>query len=177
MKVKNKSILITDPCYVASVNKEWGHEFDYTNNQINTDKITDYMWDYTGFGDSSFSIEKIIDNVTSQQELTNYIEEVEEASYKFYEDATKENLKKLDSVLLRQKKIGDFSVDSGSFCVFLLEDIEKNYPGFFKQYKNHKVFSVINDFDGTVDIYTDSRKQNHIVGVGNISFYTNSKNY
>lgn len=177
MKLNNESILITDPCYIAD-DEEWEEEFDYTDCVISTDRISNYLWIPTGFGDGSFSIEQMIGNVASKQELIDYVEDLEDAEYSFYENTSKENEKILNELSKETKRIGDFCVDSGTFCAFLLKDIEKNYPGFFKEYKkSNKIFSVIHNFTGTIDYFTDKRGQNHIIGIGNISFFTNTKNY
>lgn len=177
MKLNNESILITDPCYIAD-DEEWGEEFDYTDYVISTDRISDYLWIPTGFGDGNFSVEQMIGNVASEQELIDYIEELEDAEYSFYEDSNKENLERIDELSKETKRIGDFCVDSGTYCVFLLKDIEKNYPEFFKKYrKPSKIFAVIHNFTGTIESFEDERGQNHVIGIGNISFFTNTKNY
>ena len=177
MKVENKSVLIVDPCYFTD-DEEWGGDFDYTTNEIINPNITDYIWDNTGFGDGSFEVLEVVGNVASKEELIDYIEDYEDASYNFFEDATRENLKKLDALQIHQRKIGDFGVDSGTFGVFLYDEIKRNWTDFFRTHKSNKgIFSVINNFDGIIEVYEDERNQKHIIGVGNISFFTNSKNY
>lgn len=172
MKVKNKSVLIIDPCYFTD-DEEWGNDFDYTTNVISNPNITDYIWDNTEFGDGLFEVLEIVGNVASKEELIDYVKEYEDAIYNSFENNTKENQEKLNALQTNQKKIGKFGVDSGTFGVFLYDEIKRNWPEFFRTKNNNGVFCVIDNFDGIIEVYKDDKYQNHIIGVGNISFFTN----
>lgn len=178
MKVNNKTIIITDPCYFAD-DDLWGNGFDYTDCSIFCDEITKYLWEPTGFGDGSFDIHEMVGNVSDENELTDFIEDIEEADYKFFEDSTEENLKELDKLKIQTRIIGRFGVDSGTFGVFMLDEVLKICPNFLSKYKklNGKLYTIIENYTGDLGFYTDEQDHKHIIGVGNISFYSNLIDY
>ena len=70
--------------------------------------------------------------------------------------------------------IGSFCADSGYVGVFLLDEILKYNPK-WKSWIEERSWcaTIINDFDGEVEYYIDKvNGEAHIVGTGNINFYT-----
>lgn len=70
--------------------------------------------------------------------------------------------------------IGSFCADAGLVGVFLLDEILAYNPG-WKSWINehHWCATTIEDFEGKVEYYIDKvDKEAHIVGTGNINFYT-----
>ena len=55
--VRNRSLVITDPCYIAK-EEEWGkgEAFDWEESTINSSIFTDYIWDDTVGGDGSWRV-------------------------------------------------------------------------------------------------------------------------
>lgn len=70
--------------------------------------------------------------------------------------------------------IGGFCADSGYVGVFLLDEILEYNPKWESWIKEHSwCATIINDFDGEVEYYIDKvNGEAHIVGTGNINFYT-----
>lgn len=174
MKV-NGTIIITDPYYFAK-DECWGSEFDFDQNPYYIAPetgITEYIWEPTGVGDGRWKVSQIRDEVLSGNELEKFIEDIEEAYNNFFKNPSIENQIKLEDIVGRRETIGRYCVDSGSYGVFLLDEVLKHCPDFLVAYGIH-CYTIIKDFVGDVSFYEDSRNQSHIIGVGNKSFYSNT---
>ena len=58
-------------------------------------------------------------------------------------------------------------------CVCLLEDVLKFNPNFKEWMETHPwCVTVIENFDGDIKYEVDENNEAHIVGMGNINFYT-----
>lgn len=70
--------------------------------------------------------------------------------------------------------IGEFCADAGLVGVFLLDEILAYNPNWKVWIDEHPwCATIIEDFDGEVEYYIDEvDKEAHIVGTGNINFYT-----
>lgn len=70
-------------------------------------------------------------------------------------------------------KLGDFCADAGLVSVFLLNEVRKYNPSIDKWIEEHDwCVTKISDFDGEVNYYVDKAGNAHIVGIGNINFFT-----
>lgn len=70
-------------------------------------------------------------------------------------------------------KLGGFCADAGMVAVFLLDEVLKYNPDFSKWIEEHPgCVTVIHDFDGDVQYYVDKDNGAHIIGRGNINFFT-----
>lgn len=70
-------------------------------------------------------------------------------------------------------KLGDFCADAGLVSVFDLNEVRKYNPDIDKWIASHDwCVTTIPDFDGEVEYYVDQDRCAHIVGVGNINFFT-----
>lgn len=70
-------------------------------------------------------------------------------------------------------KLGNFCADAGLVSVFLLDEIRKYNPDIDEWIDSHSWCVVtIPDFDGEVNYYVDKNKEAHIIGIGNINFFT-----
>ena len=72
------------------------------------------------------------------------------------------------------KVIGGFCADAGLVGVFLLDEILAYNPDWKYWIEEHSwCATIIEDFEGEVEYYIDKvNKEAHIVGTGNINFYT-----
>ena len=72
------------------------------------------------------------------------------------------------------KAIGRFCADAGLVGVFLLDEVLAYNPKWESWIEEHSwCATIINDFDGEVEYYIDKvNGEAHIVGTGNINFYT-----
>ena len=72
------------------------------------------------------------------------------------------------------KAIGEFCADAGLVGVFLLDEILAYNPEWKSWIEEHSWYAtIIEDFEGEVEYYIDKVDgEAHIVGTGNINFYT-----
>lgn len=144
MKVENKTIIITDPCYISHSDDffEKSHEFE----RMDLVGFTEYLCDSTIYGDWSCT------------------------TYQIKEDPI-EWLKPQESGY--NIEIGKFCADSGMVFVGILEEVLKVNPDFAKWALKHKWCSTtIPNFTGEIDLYDDKNGDRHVIGKGNINFVT-----
>lgn len=70
-----------------------------------------------------------------------------------------------------EEPIGEFCADAGLVGVFLLDDVLKYNPEFNYHTERNWTTSLIEDFDGDVEIVVDGENV-HVVGTGNVNFKT-----
>lgn len=64
-------------------------------------------------------------------------------------------------------------MDTGMVAVFLLDEVLKYNPNFLQWIEEHPwCVTVIPDFDGDIQYYIDKDVEAHIIGRGNINFFT-----
>ena len=70
-------------------------------------------------------------------------------------------------------ELGTFCADAGLVSVFLLDEVRKYNPDIDEWIASHDwCVTTIPDFDGEVNYYVDKQGEAHIVGIGNINFFT-----
>lgn len=70
-------------------------------------------------------------------------------------------------------KLGNFCADAGLVSVFLLDEVRKYNPDIDEWISSHSwCVTTIPDFVGEVNYYVDKNKEAHIIGIGNINFFT-----
>lgn len=139
--------------------------------------FTKYISESTIYGDWSCTTYKINNNnvVKAVEELSNLNSEYYKLCRAHGEnsDKAKEYLEELNRKYKEPENIGKFCADSGMVGVFLLDEVLKYNPNFDKWIERHNwCITVIDDFEGNVNYYVDSSNQAHIIGVGNINFFT-----
>lgn len=169
----NGTIIITDPCYIAE-NKDWGNGFNYDNMTISEEVgfSDNYIWEDTGVGDGRWKVSKLKD-ILGLLELEKFIDNIEEAYYNLYDNPSIENQINLEKLVNQRETIGRYCVDSGTFGVFYLDEVLKYKPDFLVEYGDW-CYTIIEDFIGDLNVYTDSREQKHFLGIGNKTFYSNT---
>lgn len=180
MKFKG-SIIITDPCYVTK-GDDW-ERCDYGDSMYDLG-FTTVISESTIYGDwgcTTYATEKdpreIVDKLGELQKqydqeyeaLGGYgkisNEDSEALHDKFY------NLR--DELISNVKPIGKFCADAGMVCVLYLDEVLKYNPDFEEEYMGKSwVVTVIKDFDGEVEYVVDKNTEAHIIGTGNINFFT-----
>ena len=148
-------ILITDPCYIIDKSKEndWD-ESDYGQN-MEALGINNYFTESTLCGDWSCDVFKIAENPY------DIIDKFAEAS---------ENGDDYD---IDVEHLGEFGADSGLVSVFDLNEVRKYNPNIDEWVKAHNwCATIIPNFDGEVSYYVDKEGMAHVLGVGNINFFT-----
>lgn len=69
--------------------------------------------------------------------------------------------------------LGYFCADAGLVSVFNLDEVRKYNPDIDEWIASHDwCVTTITDFDGEVEYYIDQAGYAHIVGIGNINFFT-----
>ncbi len=146
MKVIGKDLIITDPCYIAK-DADWGESFNWEDYCI--EPFSEYEWEDTGYGDGSpkvFSIPHFYNP-------DDYIDEIGEA----YEDEAQ-----MDDLLSVRINIGECGVDSGSFGVFLLDEVKKYNPDFPGDIPK-SCYCIIPNFTGIIYSTRDSEGYTHFI--------------
>ena len=186
MKFKG-TIIITDPCYIVKkYTEENPYPYPWTTANINSpnrDKmikqynawenthndwvkcncgknmkalgIYTYFTESTIYGDWSCTTYKIKEN--PYEVVDNFVEASEKG----------------EDYGVECSKLGNFCADSGQVSVFLLDEVRKYNPGIDEWIASHDwCVTTITDFDGEVNYYVDKQNNAHIVGIGNINFFT-----
>lgn len=174
MKNITDTIIITDPKYFAK-HEDWKDmKFDWYTGKIDPDLgFTDYILELTGVGEGKWKVSEIRDEVYSGPVLAEFVEDIEDAYYTFFENPNLDNTIKLENLISKRLTIGRYSSDSGVYGVFRLMDILHYNPNFLTSCGENK-YIIIKDFVGEISTYDDKRGQSHILGVGSSSFYSNT---
>ena len=164
MKFKG-TIIITDPCYIMRAehhgttpitDDDW--EACDCGQNMEVLGIKHYICERTIYGDwgcTTYKVDtdpvKIIDSIAE-----SYAKEDHEINFP---PVTSE--------------LGKFCADAGLVAVFLLDEVRKYNPDIDKWIASHDwCVTTIPDFDGEVNYYIDKQDNAHIVGIGNINFFT-----
>ena len=150
MKVENKNLIITDPCYIAK-DEDWGSDFDWEYNEIKIPDFSDFLWIPSGWGDGSPQVNEIDRDV----DLDEYVDSLTSARDRGDEEEEQELLSIVNN-------IGEFGIDSGCMGVFDYDEAIKYNPDFLNELPDN-CYCIIEDFSGTVDYITDLLGYNHIV--------------
>lgn len=121
--------------------------------------ISTYFTEDTIYGDWGCSTYKIVED--PYKVINNFVEAEEKG-----EDY------KIDC-----SKLGNFCADAGLVSVFLLDEVRKYNPDIDEWIASHSwCVTTIPDFVGEVNYYVDKNKEAHIIGIGNINFFTTQTN-
>lgn len=161
----NKDIIITDPCYIANRN-DWGTIFDYEVYKISNPIFTNYLWSYTGCGDGSWEVLGLSE-ILNRVELEKFINGFEESLVNFSVGDLKSR-EEFRKFIERSNRLGRFSVDSGTYGIFDLEEVLKYDPSFLRDH-GIWLYTIIPNFTGTVQIQSKDNNFN-ILGLGNKTF-------
>lgn len=186
MKFKG-TIIITDPCYVIkkdnypspkpadfnlpeSINRkpykaacekysEYRKKDDWSRCNYGQNMevlgIHNYITESTIYGDWSCTTYKITED--PYKVINNFIEAQEKG----------------EDYGIHCSKLSNFCADAGLVSVFNLDEVRKYNPGIDEWIASHDwCVTTIPDFDGEVNYYVDTQGSAHIVGVGNVNFFT-----
>ena len=172
MKFKG-DIIITDPCYIIKKDSEDWRKCDYGDN-MEVLGFSNYISESTIYGDWSCT--------TPRKDVAAQLEELCELQRKQYElrkqygeDSVQSKIydDKMFSATVDLKNIGGFCADAGMVAVFLLDEVLKYNPNFDYHINRLWTTTLIKDFDGEVEYYIDDAEgEAHIIGTGNVNFFT-----
>ena len=187
------TIVITDPCYIIKKNPiQHPDERDFgLPASISSKPFKDYSTPeelaYKAALDYYFSESRKYDDWSKCEYGENMevlgIHNVDEEPKEFLENVLRTlnvNLEDEEygedesSIPYEGEYIGEFCADAGLVGVFLLDEILAYNPNWKSWIEEHPwCATIIEDFEGEVKYYIDKvDKEAHIVGTGNINFYT-----
>ena len=186
MKFKG-TIIITDPCYIVKkCTKKNPYPFPWTTENIKAPNIEEMVKKYNEWEDAhddwtkcmygrnmeALGIEYYFTESTLYGDWGCTTYKIKENPYtvinKFAEsENTGEDYGISCSIL------GEFCADAGLVAVFLLDEVRKYNPDIDEWIASHDwCVTTIPDFDGEVNYYVDKQGNAHIVGIGNVNFFT-----
>ena len=181
------TIIITDPCYIVKKCTEKNpHPFPWTTVNIKNPNIKEMIKQYTEWEDSHDDWRKCRYGTNMETlGISTYFTEstiygdwgcstykIEENPYEVVDNFV-EAYENEEDYEIKCSKLGDFCADAGLVSVFLLNEVRKYNPDIDKWIEEHSwCVTTIPDFDGEVNYYVDKSNEAHIVGIGNINFFT-----
>ena len=181
MKFKG-TIVITDPCYLRhdSLNSYEYWEKSGYGEDLSVFGCSQWISESTIYGDWSCTTYK-----GDKEKLSEFFKKANEIQEPLWgdfnsdeelaevRDAVYEKLNKLEESYGGLAELGEFCADAGMVCVVYLDEVLKINPTFKQWAEEHTwCVTVIEDFDGDVRYIVDDNDEAHIVGEGNINFYT-----
>lgn len=186
MKFKG-TIIITDPCYIVKKCTEKNpHPFPWTTANIKDPNIDEMVkqyneWENThddwtkcmyGRNMEALGIHNYITESTIYGDWGCTTYEITEDPYKVVNNLA-EASEKGEDYEIKCSRLGNFCADAGLVSVFNLDEVRKYNPDIDKWIASHDwCVTTIPDFDGEVNYYIDKQDNAHIVGIGNINFFT-----
>lgn len=186
MKFKG-TIIITDPCYIIKKCLEenpypcpWDKEHvDAPNRgelikQYNKWERLHDDWRKCDYGQNmeALGISHYICSGTIYGDWSCTTYKITEDPYKVIDNFV-EAAKNGEDYGVNCSNLGNFCADAGMVTVFDLDEVRKYNPGIDEWIASHDwCVTTITDFDGEVEYYIDQAGYAHIVGIGNINFFT-----
>lgn len=181
------TIIITDPCYIVKKCTEKNpHPFPWTTVNIKNPNINEMVKQYNEWEDTHDDWRKCkygrnmeaLGIFTYFTESTIYGDwgcstyKIEENPYEVVNNLA-EAYENEEDYEIKCSKLGSFCADAGLVSVFLLDEVRKYNPDIDKWIEEHSwCVTTIPDFDGEVKYYVDKNNEAHIIGIGNINFFT-----
>ena len=186
MKFKG-TIIITDPCYIVKkCTKKNPYPFPWTTENIKAPNIEKMVKKYNEWEDAhddwtkcmygrnmeALGIEYYFTESTLYGDWGCTTYKIKENPYTVINKfAESENTG--EDYDISCSKLGEFCADAGLVSVFLLDEVRKYNPDIDEWIASHDwCVTTIPDFDGEVNYYVDKQGSAHIVGIGNINFFT-----
>jgi hypothetical protein len=182
MKFKG-TIIITDPCYIIRaehhgtkpISKDDWNECNYGRNMEKLG-IKTYLTRSTEYGDWSCTTVK--DTPESEEALKKLNENYSKLWNASNDKKPKRKLiksleKEREEITANYKNfiLGNFCADAGLVSVFLLDEVLAYNPDFDYHINRLWTTTLINDFDGNIEI-THRNGEVSVIGKGNINFFT-----
>ena len=186
MKFKG-TIIITDPCYIVKkCTKKNPYPFPWTTENIKAPNIEEMVKKYNEWEDAhddwtkcmygqnmeALGIEHYFTESTLYGDWGCTTYKIKENPYTVINKfAESENTG--EDYGISCSKLGEFCADAGLVAVFLLDEVRKYNSDIDEWIASHDwCVTTIPDFDGEVNYYVDKQGSAHIVGIGNINFFT-----
>ena len=175
------TIVITDPCYLDNGgNLDLWEKSDYGENLsvlgcsqwISKDTIYG-DWSCTTCQGTDISCQPILNKLYKYYDQV-YKLKVDDPMFEDLKDDLYNKIKELSESFKKQHpSLGKFCADTGMVCVVYLNEVLTVNPDFLNWAKTHPwCVTIIENFDGEITYEIDDNTDAHIVGKGNINFYT-----
>lgn len=170
--------------YKAACDKYWEEESKYDDwkkcgygENMEILGITTYISEPTIYGDWSCTTWSTPRKDVEEQieELNKLCRDAWRIESEYGEDSEQSKIceDKWNEAIEDNNKLGYFCADAGLVAVFLLDEVLKYNPDFNKWIEKHDwCVTLIKDFDGEIEYHIDNDGNAHIIGKGNINFYT-----
>ena len=181
------TIIITDPCYIVKKCTEKNpHPFPWTTVNIKNPNVKEMVKQYNEWEDShddwrkcrygtnmeALGISTYFTESTIYGDWSCSTYKIEENPYAVVNNFV-EAYENEEDYEIKCSRLGDFCADAGLVSVFLLNEVRKYNPDIDKWIEEHSwCVTTIPDFDGEVNYYVDKSNEAHIIGIGNINFFT-----
>lgn len=181
------TIIITDPCYIIKKCTEKNpYPFPWTTINIESPNIGEMIKQYTewenmhddwtkceyGYNMEALGISTYFTESTICGDWDCATYKIEENPYEVVNNFV-EVSEKGEDYGIKYSILGGFCADSGLVSVFNLDEVRKYNPGIDKWIASHDwCVTTIPDFEGDINYYVDKQDSAHIVGIGNINFFT-----
>lgn len=177
----NSTIIITDPCYIVKDN-----DWDKCGDHMERLGLTNYICEDTIYGDWTCFTYK--GSEPNEETINNwndiYLKFFYDCNSQEYRDNPGKRKELYDNFIKNKQDFlgkycyGEFCADAGMVGVFDLDEVRKYNPDIDEWIASHKwCVTVIPDFDGEVEYQIDDNGDAHIVGTGNIDFYTTQSGF
>lgn len=175
-------VIITDPCYIIkdNENNDWkrcgyGECMEALGIEHCISESTIYGdWSCTTWSTPRKDVE------VQLEELNDLCDKHWNAIEEYGKNSVQSDIytRKREEAMEGMKELGGFCADAGMVAVFLLDEVLKYNPDFNKWIKEHPwCVTVIPDFDGDVFYHIDNAGDAHIIGKGNINFFTSQTGF
>ena len=174
------TIVITDPCYLDCGSEENLWEKSGYGEDLSVFGCSQWISENTIYGDWSCFTYK-----GTKEDIKHISKKWNKYYMKFFtkynrhgilpEEQAKlaEEYRKEKQDFTQNHTYGKFCADAGMVCVVYLHELLQVNPNFQKWVDEHPwCVTVINNFDGDVTYEIEENDEAHIVGMGNINFYT-----
>lgn len=176
------TIVITDPCYLDNGEGNldlweasgYGEDLSVFGCSQWISESTIYGdWSCTTYKGTNTACKAIFNEINKCYDELNQLD-VEDPMFEDLNDHFRNKIEELSESFNKQHPVlGRFCADAGMVCVVYLDEVLKVNPGFKKWAEEHTwCATIIEDFDGDVEYEVDEDMDAHIVGKGNINFYT-----
>ena len=150
----NGEILITDPCYIIPDSKDDDWDKSNYGEDLSVLGINNYLSRSTIYGDWGCTTYR-----TTDLNVREHVNKIMKSDFITIPD--EDNYQ------------GKFCADAGMVAVLDMAEVDKYNPDFRNWIKEHDwCGTIIKDCDGYIEIYEGSYKDVHVIGEGNINFYT-----
>jgi hypothetical protein len=180
MKFKG-TVLIIDPCYVIKDEKN-PYPYPSSNDPDFLMKLDTYNewiedhddWNKCNYGSTMevLGIKNYFVKSTLYGDGSGTVYKVDEDPF-IVVDNVAVAMENEEDLIITYTELGNYGIDSGLIGIFDLDEVRKYNPNIDEWIASHQwCATIIPEFDGEIEYYIDDNINPHVVGKGNINFFT-----